>query len=39
VPAALLELPDQHAVIKVQIPSALMILAANTAIMYLFVFR
>jgi uncharacterized membrane protein len=39
VPAALLELPDQHAVIKVQIPSALMILAANTTIMYLFVFR
>jgi uncharacterized membrane protein len=39
VPAALLELPDQHAVIKVQIPTALMILAANTAIMYLFVFR
>jgi uncharacterized membrane protein len=39
VPAALLELPDQNAVIKVQIPSALMILAANTAIMYLFAFR
>ena len=39
VPAALLELPDQNAVIRVQIPSALMILAANTAIMYLFVFR
>jgi uncharacterized membrane protein len=39
VPAALLELPDQHAVIKVQIPTAVMILAANTAIMYLFAFR
>ena len=39
VPAALLELPDQNAVIKVQIPTALMLLAANTAIMYLFVFR
>jgi uncharacterized membrane protein len=39
VPAALLELPDQNAVIKVQIPTALMLLAANTALMYLFVFR
>ena len=39
VPAALLELPDQHAVIKVQLPTALMLLAANTMIMYLFVFR
>ena len=39
VPAALLELPDQNAVIKVQIPTALMLLAANTAIMYFFVFR
>jgi uncharacterized membrane protein len=39
VPVALLELPDQHAVIKVQIPTALLLLAANTAIMYTFVFR
>jgi len=39
VPTALLELPDQNAVIKVQIPTAIMLLAANTAIMYLFVFR
>jgi len=39
VPAALLELPDQNGVIKVQIPTALMLLMANTAIMYLFVFR
>jgi uncharacterized membrane protein len=39
VPAALLELPDQNAVIKVQIPTALILLAANTAIMYFFVFR
>jgi uncharacterized membrane protein len=39
VPAALLELPDQNAVIKVQVPTALMLLAANTAIMYLFAFR
>jgi uncharacterized membrane protein len=39
VPAALLELPDRNAVIKVQIPSALLLLAANTALMALFVFR
>lgn len=39
VPAALLELPDKNAVIKVQLPTALILLAANTAIMYLFVFR
>jgi uncharacterized membrane protein len=39
VPAALLELPDKNAVIKVQVPTALMLLAANTAIMYLFAFR
>ncbi len=39
VPVALLELPDQHAVIKAQIPTALLLLAANTAIMYTFVFR
>lgn len=39
VPAALLELPDQNAVIKVQIPTAVLLLAANTAIMYTFAFR
>ncbi len=39
VPAALLELPDKNAVIKVQLPTALLLLTANTAIMYLFVFR
>jgi uncharacterized membrane protein len=39
VPAALLELPDKNGVIKVQIPTALMLLAANTILMYLFVFR
>ena len=39
VPAALLELPDENAVIKVQIPTALLLLTANTIIMYLFVFR
>jgi uncharacterized membrane protein len=39
VPAALLELPDRNAVIKAQIPTALMLLAANTVLMAMFVFR
>ena len=39
VPTALLELPDQYAVIKVQIPSALLLLAANTVLMAVFVYR
>jgi uncharacterized membrane protein len=39
VPAALLELPDRDGVIKVQIPSAVLLLAANTALMAAFVFR
>src|SRR3954466_10202886 len=39
VPAALLELPDQNAVIKVQIPTAFMLLAANIGIMYFTVYR
>ncbi len=39
VPVALLELPDQNAVIKAQLPTAVLLLAANTAIMYAFVFR
>jgi uncharacterized membrane protein len=39
VPAALLELPDEYAVIKAQIPTALLLLAANTFIMYAFVYR
>ena len=39
VPAALLELPDENAVIKVQVPTGLLLLAANTAIMYFCVFR
>jgi uncharacterized membrane protein len=39
VPAALLELPDEYAVIKAQIPTALLLLAVNTAIMYAFVYR
>ncbi len=39
VPAALLELPDRYAVIKAQIPTALILLALNTALMALLVFR
>ena len=39
VPVALLELPSENAVIRVQIPTAILLLAANTAIMYIFVFR
>lgn len=39
VPAALLELKDKYAVIKVQIPTGLILLAANITIMYLFAFR
>lgn len=39
VPAALLELPDEYAVIKAQMPTALLLLAVNTAIMYAFVYR
>ncbi len=39
VPVALLDLPDQNAVIKVQIPTAIPLLAANTLLMYFLVFR
>ncbi len=43
VPAALLELPDRNAilngVIRAQAPTGLILLAANTALMYLLVFR
>lgn len=39
VPVALLELPNENAVIKVQIPTGILLLAANTVIMYAFVFR
>ena len=39
VPAALLELPDEHAVIRAQVPTALALLVINTAIMYAFVYR
>jgi uncharacterized membrane protein len=39
VPVALLELPDENAVIKVQIPTALLLLGANILLMNFFVFR
>ena len=39
VPVALLELPDRYAVIKAQVPTALMLLLANTLLMYFLVFR
>ena len=39
VPAALLELSDRNGVIKAQVPTALLLLAANTMLMYLLVFR
>jgi len=39
VPAALLELPDRHAVIKAQIPTALPLLIANVVLMYVLAFR
>ena len=39
VPAAVLELKDRNAVIKVQAPTAFLLLLANTAIMALFVFH
>jgi uncharacterized membrane protein len=39
VPAALLELPDQNGVIKVQIPTGLVLLAVNIFLMYFLVFR
>jgi uncharacterized membrane protein len=39
VPAALLELPDEYAVIKAQIPTAVLLLTVNTGIMYVFAFR
>ncbi|HET7334860.1 MAG TPA: DUF979 domain-containing protein [Rhizomicrobium sp.] len=39
VPAALLELPDRDGVIKVQIPTAIPLLIANTLLMYALVFR
>ncbi len=39
VPAALLELPDRNAVIRVQIPTAIPLLIGNILLMYLLVFR
>ena len=39
VPTALLELPDEYAVIKAQLPTALLLLTVNTLIMYTFVYR
>ncbi len=39
VPPALLELPDRHAVIKAQIPTALPMLIANMVLMYVLAFR
>ncbi len=39
VPAAVLELRDRNAVIKVQAPTAFLLLAANTALMALFVYH
>jgi len=39
VPAALLELPDRYSVIRAQVPTALILLAANIALMALFAFK
>jgi uncharacterized membrane protein len=39
VPAALLELKDPNGVIRMQIPTALMLLSANVVLMYFIVFR
>lgn len=38
VPAALLELPDQSAVIKAQIPTGILLLGANIILLYLLMF-
>jgi uncharacterized membrane protein len=39
VPAVLLELPDQYGVIRAQVPTALVLLAVNFALLWLLVFR
>jgi uncharacterized membrane protein len=39
VPPALLEIPDRYAVIKAQIPTALLMLIVNTVLMYALAFR
>ena len=38
VPAALLEIPDRYAVIKMQVPTALLMLIVNTVLMYVLAF-
>ena len=38
VPVALLDLPDRYAVIRVQVPTALLLLAVNTMLMYTLAF-
>jgi uncharacterized membrane protein len=39
VPAALLELPDRNGVIRVQIPTAAILLVANTVLMAVLVYK
>jgi uncharacterized membrane protein len=39
VPAALLELADRNGVIKAQLPTAFLLLLANTVLMYVLVYR
>ena len=39
VPVALLELPDKNGVVRVQVPTGLVLLAVNTLLMYFLVFR
>ncbi|MGE5624393.1 MAG: DUF979 domain-containing protein [Bacillota bacterium] len=39
VPAALLELPDENGVVKVQVPTGLALLLVNTLLIYFLVFR
>jgi uncharacterized membrane protein len=39
VPAALLELPDKNAVIRVQVPTALTLLTVNVFLLYFLMFR
>jgi uncharacterized membrane protein len=39
VPPALLEIPDRYAVIKAQVPTALLMLTINTVLMYVLAFR
>ena len=39
VPPALLEIPDRYAVIKAQVPTAVLMLIANTVLMYALAFR